>query len=141
MKRFSLPLLVTVLALCVDAAAAEPLAPAPAENVWRTGERPIEHTKGGYASINRSIAAGQTSFTRQQIISYGLPRLEKFQGHTYWCIPVKYTATAHAPASYAGKPLSRGIYVVEARALLQSNTVKHWLYQHPGSEPSAVPVR
>lgn len=141
--------LITLLALAVttssfagpaNSAAANPPPPAPDATAF-CGQRPSKSILGGYTSINRSIRSGQTSITHDQITGYAPATLEKFQGDYYWAITVSMANVAPAPHRYAGKPLSDGIHISHARALVKDGNVIHWLYQPTHPERSSIPVR
>ena len=123
-----------------NSAISNPPPPAPDATAF-CGQRPSKSIFGGYTSINRSIRSGQTSITHDQIVSYGPANLEKFQGDYYWALPVTLANVAKAPHHYAGKPLSDGIHITQARALVKAGNVVHWLYQPTHPERSSIPVR
>lgn len=141
--------LITLIALSVatssfagpfNSVAANPPPPAPDATAF-CGQRPNKDIFGGYTAINRSIRNGGTSISKDQIINYGPANLEKFQGQYYWALPVTYVSTFSGPNSYAGKPASNAMNVVQARALVSFGTVVHWLYQPTHPERSSIPVR
>jgi len=141
--------LITLLALSVvtssfagpaNSTVANPPPPAPDATAF-CGHRPTKSILGGYTSINRSINNGQTSISKDQITHYDDATLEKFQGEYYWAITVTLANTAPAPHRLYGKPLSDGVHISKARALVSYGNVIHWLYLPTHPERSSIPVR
>jgi hypothetical protein len=143
--KLILPLLSLVLATGVFAGSINAIAPshpekAP-EDVSVAGPKPSKSMFGGYRALNRSIKNHETSITRDIIFQYGTPRVEKFQGEYFWSVPFTYATVSSSPQNLYGKPLSDGIAVTEARALVSHGKVAYWLYDAPRPVRSSIPVR
>lgn len=105
------------------------------------GTKPSKSIFGGYRALNRSMKRHETSITRDIIIGYGQPVVEKFQGEFYWSVPVTYATLYSSPHHLYGKPLSDGVAIAEARALVSDGNVAFWLYDAPRPTRSSIPVR
>jgi hypothetical protein len=141
--------IITLLALSVitssyagpaNSSMANPPPPAPDATAF-CGQRPSKSIFGGFTSINRSINNGHTSITKDDIVDYDSPILEKFQGEYYWAINVTLAHGVAYPNSLYGKPASDAVHVSKARALVRYGTVVHWLYLPTHPERSSVPLR
>ncbi|MCA1964925.1 MAG: hypothetical protein LDL31_13350 [Prosthecobacter sp.] len=143
--KIILPLLSLVFAASTFAAPMNATSPANVEhspeNVSVAGPKPSKSMFGGYRALNRSIKNRETSITRDIIFEYKAPRVEKFQGQYYWAVPFTYATVYSSPQHLYGKPLSDGVAITEARALVSHGRVAYWLYDAPRPVHSSIPVR
>lgn len=143
--KFILPLLSIVFTTSVFAGSMNATAPSSPENapedISVAGPKPSKSMFGGYRALNRSIKNRETSITRDIIFQYGAPRVEKFQGEHYWAVPITYATVYSSPQHLYGKPLSDGVAITEARALVSHGRVAYWLYDAPRPVHSSIPVR
>jgi hypothetical protein len=110
--------LLGAFALFVDSASARP-SPGFISQDGRAGPKPGTAPDGSYVALNQSMASGYvTTINPDSVVSYGNPRIVRFQGRQYWQIPV----------TYRHRTYGNGQIISHARALVRNSRVEYWVF-------------
>ncbi|WP_395732903.1 hypothetical protein [Prosthecobacter sp.] len=106
------------------------------------GMRPAKNFRGSYPTLTKSMQAGHVrTITTDNIVSYGHPFIGRYNGQTYWMVPVHFHLygpdTSYQQISMDGRPLphvsrarpSYSQHSAEAYACVRAGRVEHWIYK------------